>query len=110
MPDLIEIEPCTTSCTSNSITFQCFQCNKNNNSNSNPKEQSNERQSYPGMVNRVCNVFGMKPEEYNTKLITETFYSNYLKKRRDLNDENNNNTDHHKSYANNNVAKKRKYW
>lgn len=75
-----------------------------NNNNNNSSEQASKHHSYPGMVNNVCNVFGMKPEEYNTKLITETFYSNYSKKRRDSN----NNEDDDDNNDRYNLDKKRK--
>ncbi|KAG0666490.1 hypothetical protein C6P44_003164 [Monosporozyma unispora] len=107
MSNFTQIEPFATpdNCIPNDITFQ-YHNNSNSNSNSSP----NLQQLYPGMVNRVCNVFGMKPEDYNTKLITETFYSNYLKKRRSDNDNTTTEHHHHQSFASNNAEKKRKYW
>lgn len=40
----------------------------NTNNNNNTNFTSFNMNSYPGMVNNVCNIFGMKPEEYNLKL------------------------------------------
>ncbi|KAK5779884.1 uncharacterized protein PWA37_001747 [Arxiozyma heterogenica] len=88
---------------------------RNNNSNNgdantlqNGEESLTRRELYPGMVNRVCDVCGIRPEDYNKKLITEIYYSNYVKKRRTIQA---NNTDigrDNQSY--NYPGKKRRFW
>ena len=112
MSTIIENEECLNKnqCFPNQSLIQNFeQANINNNYNRDSANTSmHTKESYPGMVNRVCNIFGMKPEEYNKKLITETYYSNIIKKRR------NNQTDYNNIESNNQPCfcseKKRKCW
>lgn len=128
MSNFPQVEPCTTPDNSEpNITFQNFQLDNNNNSNNNgPVHENNTSQQtddmmmieeciespsairqelYPGMVNRVCSIFGMAPEQYNNVMYANSLYSNILRKRRDMdnNDDNNNG-----SYSNN--EKRRKFW
>lgn len=88
---------------------------RSNNSNNgdadtfqNGEESLTRRELYPGMVNRVCDVCGIRPEDYNKKLITEIYYSNYVKKRRTIQA---NNTDIGRDDQSYNYSeKKRRFW